>query len=128
MKTAKSALLLTLVFFFSFLGQQSLSAQEKKVAALNLKELHTQQKAVQTQQLFTAKDGKVVSLKIAKGEELKDHVSNLSALFLCVTGDATYEDVNGKSIRLKAGDYMFIEKDVMHKVTAKKDSNFILIR
>ncbi|WP_323756020.1 cupin domain-containing protein [Roseivirga sp.] len=127
MKTAKSALLLSLVFFLGLLGQQNLSAQETK-AVTNLKELHTEQKAVQTKVIFTAEDGKVVSLKIAKGEELKDHVSNLSALFLCVTGDATYEDVNGKSIRLKAGDYMFIEKDVMHKVTAKKDSNFILIR
>ncbi len=127
MKTAKSALLLSMVFFFGLLGQQNLSAQETK-AVTNLKELHTEQKAVQTKVIFTAEDGKVVSLKIAKGEELKDHVSNLSALFLCVTGDATYEDVNGKSIRLKAGDYMFIEKDVMHKVTAKKDSNFILIR
>tara|TARA_A100000171_G_scaffold42202_1_gene43404 strand:+ start:12676 stop:13059 length:384 start_codon:yes stop_codon:yes gene_type:complete len=127
MKTAKSALLLSMVFFFGLLGQQNLSAQETK-AVMNLKELHTEMKPVQTKVIFTAEDGKVVSLKIAKGEELKDHVSNLSALFLCVTGDATYEDVNGKSIRLKAGDYMFIEKDVMHKVTAKKNSNFILIR
>lgn len=127
MKTAKSALLLTLVFFFGLMGQQNLSAQETK-SVNNLKELHTEQKAVQTKVIFTAEDGKVVSLKIAKGEELKDHVSNLSALFLCVTGDATYKDENGKSIRLKAGDYMFIEKDVMHRVTAKKDSNFILIR
>lgn len=128
MKTAKPALLLSLAFFFGLMGQQNLSAQEENKAVTNLKELHTEQKAVQTKVIFTAEDGKVVSLKIAKGKELKDHVSNLSALFLCVTGDATYEDVNGKSIRLKAGDYMFIEKDVMHKVTAKKDSNFILIR
>lgn len=127
MKTLKSPLFLTIVFFCGLLGAQSLSAQQN-TKAMNVKELHTEQKAVQTKLMFTAEDGKVVSMQIAKGEELKEHVSKLPALFLCVTGDATYEDENGKSIHMKAGDYVFIGKEVKHKVTAKKDSNFLLIR
>jgi quercetin dioxygenase-like cupin family protein len=127
MKTLKSTLFLTFILFCGLIESQSLSAQQNP-KAMNLKELHTEQKAVQTKLMFTAEDGKVVSMQIAQGEELKEHVSKLPALFVCITGDATYEDENGKSLHMKAGDYVFIEKDVKHKVTAKKVSNFLLIR
>ncbi|MGW8123861.1 cupin domain-containing protein [Roseivirga echinicomitans] len=128
MKISKSVLLFSMVFVFGLFGSKNLSAQQESTPAKNLKALHTAQKDVQTQLLFTAVDNKVVSLQIAKGKVLEEHVSALPALFVCVSGHAIYEDENGKTIRLKAGEYMVIEKDVKHKVTAKKLSNFLLIR
>jgi quercetin dioxygenase-like cupin family protein len=128
MKIMKSVLFMAILFAGFVSGQQNLHAQEINTTNMNLKQLHTEEKAVQTQLLFTASEGKVVSMQIAKGEQLKEHVSKLPALFVCVVGDAVYEDEKGKSVTLKTGDYVFIDKDVKHKVSAKEDSNFLLIR
>ena len=128
MKNMKSVLFLAILFAGGLSSNQKLYAQQEKSYTMNLKQLHTEEKAVQTHLLFTATDGKVVSLQIAKDGQLKEHVSNLPAVFVCVTGDAVYEDEKGKFITLKTGDYMYIEKDIKHKVTAKMESNFLLIR
>jgi quercetin dioxygenase-like cupin family protein len=128
MKTIKTIVVLVILFTGVASSQQNLFAQEINPIIMNIKQLHTEEKAVQTQLLFTASDGKVVSMQIAKDEQLKEHVSKLPALFVCVMGDAVYEDENGLSVTLKTGDYVFIEKDVKHKVSAKEDSNFLLIR
>ncbi len=127
MNTEKTMVLLAILFIGFVSVQQNLYAQEVNTGK-NLKQLHTEDKPVQTQWLFTAEEGKVVSLKIAKGEQLKEHVSKLPAFFVCVVGDALYEDENGLSVTLKTGDYLIIEKDVKHQVSAKEDSNFLLIR
>ena len=48
-----------------------------------LKDLHTENKPVQTQLLFEPKDAKVISLQIAKGETLKEtHFKNTSIVSL----------------------------------------------
>ena len=46
---------------------------------MNLKDLHTEQKAVQTSALFEPKE-KVISLQIAKDEQLKEHITKVPAL------------------------------------------------
>jgi quercetin dioxygenase-like cupin family protein len=128
MNSMKTTVLLAFLFAGFVSGQQNLYAQEINTTNMNLKQLHTEDKPVQTQLLFKATEGKVVSMQIAKGEQLKEHVSNLPAVFVCVTGKAVYEDENGITVILKKGDYVMIEKDVKHEVSAKKNSNFLLIR
>ncbi len=95
---------------------------------MNLKNLHTENKEVQTNVLFKAEEGKVISLQIAVGGQLKEHITKVPALLVCVSGDAVFQDEKGKSIPLKTGDYVNIEENVKHWVDAKDDSNFLVIK
>ena len=95
---------------------------------MNLKNLHTENKTVQTNMLFTAEEGKVISLQIAAGAQLKEHITKVPALLVCISGAAVFQDEKGKSIELKSGDYVNIEANVKHWVDANQDSNFLVIK
>jgi len=95
---------------------------------MNLKNLHPENKAVQTHVLFQPKDGKVISLQIAKKEQLKEHITKIPALLVCVSGKASFGDENGNIIELESGDYVNIEPNIEHWVDAFEDSNFLLIK
>jgi quercetin dioxygenase-like cupin family protein len=95
---------------------------------MNLKNLHTENKPVQTKVLFEPTESKVISLQIASGGQLKEHITKVPALLVCVTGNAVFQDEKGKSIELKSGDYVNIESNVIHWIDAKEESNFILIK
>jgi quercetin dioxygenase-like cupin family protein len=93
-----------------------------------LKNLHTENKPVQTQLLFEPMGSKVISMQIAKGETLKEHISKTPALLVCVSGNAVFIDEKGKEINLNSGVYVMIEVNVKHKVQAFEESNFLLIK
>ena len=93
-----------------------------------LKNLHTENKPVQTQLLFEPKDAKVISLQIAKGETLKEHVSKIPALLVCISGNAVFTDDKGTVVNLNSGNYVMIEENVKHAVKAIDESNFLLMR
>jgi quercetin dioxygenase-like cupin family protein len=93
-----------------------------------LKNLHTENKPVQTQLLFEPTESKVISLQIAKGEQLKEHITKIPALLVCVLGNAIFSDEKGNKITLKSGDYVNIEPNVKHWVDAEEESNFLLIK
>ena len=93
-----------------------------------LKNLHTENKPVQTQLLFEPKDAKVISLQIAKGETLKEHVSKIPALLVCVSGNAVFTDEKGTVVNLNSGVYVMIEENVKHEVKAIEESDFLLIK
>ena len=93
-----------------------------------LKNLHTENKPVQTQLLFEPTESKVISMQIAKGEMLNEHVSKTAALLVCVSGTAVFTDEKGKEINLISGSYVMIEVNVKHEVKAIEESNFLLIK
>lgn len=93
-----------------------------------LKNLHTENKPVQTQLLFEPKDAKVISLQIAKGETLKEHLSKIPALLVCISGNAVFTDENGMVVNLNSGTYVMIEENVKHEVKAIEESDFLLIK
>jgi quercetin dioxygenase-like cupin family protein len=95
---------------------------------MNLKNLHTENTTVQTQLLFSTTEGKVIALEIAANEQLKEHITKVPALLVCVMGDAIFQNEKGESIKLKSGDYVNIEPNVKHWVDAIERSNFILIK
>lgn len=95
---------------------------------MNLKNWHTENKPVQTKVLFEPTDSKVISLQIASGGQLKEHITKVPALLVCVSGLAFYQDENGEVIELKSGDYVNIEPNVLHWVNAKEESNFLVIK
>ena len=94
---------------------------------MNLKNLHPENKAVQTSILFEPKE-KVISLQIAKGEQLKEHITKVPALLVCVSGNAVFDNEKGEKTELQSGDYVLIEENVKHWVDAFEESNFLLIK
>ena len=93
-----------------------------------LKNLHTEKKAVQTNLLFEPSEAKVISLQIAKRAQLKEHITTIPGLLVCVSGNAVFSNENGVVINLKSGVYVRIEENVKHKVDAIEESNFLLIK
>ena len=82
---------------------------------------------MQTSALFEPKE-KVISLQIAKDQQLKEHITKVPALLVCVSGKATFSDENDQKILLQSGDYVKIEPNVKHWVDASEDSIFLLIK
>jgi quercetin dioxygenase-like cupin family protein len=95
---------------------------------MNLKNLHTENTTVQTQLLFSTTEGKVIALEIAANKQLKEHITKVPALLVCVMGDAIFQNEKGESIKLKSGDYVNIEPNIKHWVDAIERSNFILFK
>lgn len=94
---------------------------------MNLKDLHTEQNAVQTYAVFEPRE-KVISMQIAKGAQLKEHLTKIPALLVCISGHATFGDENNQKINLQSGGYVKIEPNVKHWIDAFEDSNFLLIK
>lgn len=103
-------------------------AQNQTNTKMNLADLHTEDKAVQTKMLFATMEGKVVSLQIQKDKQLKEHITTVPALLVCVKGEVVFENAKGISFTLLSGDYVNIEPNVKHWVNAKIDSNLLLIK
>ena len=95
---------------------------------MNLTNLHSSDKPVQTQVLFEPTENKVIALQIAKNEQLKEYVTKVPALLVCINGDATFSNENGEKVHLKSGDFIKIPVDVKHWVDAHELSNFLLIK
>ena len=115
-----------LVALFSLFSCKTARIQPSKT--MNLKDLHTEQKDVQTALLFTPSENKVMSLQIAKGKQLAEHITKVPALLVCVSGSGNYGDESGRKMSLKPGDYVKIEPNIKHWVDAYEDSNFLLIK
>lgn len=118
--------IIVLVAFFALFSCKSVPVESLKT--MNLKDLHTEQKDVQTALLFAPSENKVVSLQIAKGKQLAEHVTKVPALLVCVTGSGSYGDESGRKMSLKSGDYVKIEPNIKHWVDAHENSNFLLIK
>lgn len=94
---------------------------------MNLKDLHTADKPLQTKKIFSTTDG-VIAIQINAGGQLKEHLTNVPSLLVCVTGNVVFENEKGSKENLIPGDYVNIEANVKHWVTAEKDSNLLLIK
>ena len=94
---------------------------------MNLKDLHKEDKPLQTKKIFTAVEG-VISIQLKSGGLLKEHVTMVPALLVCVTGNVVFENEKGSKEILIPGDYVNIEANVKHWVTAANDSNLLLIK
>ena len=95
---------------------------------MNIKELHTQEKPVSATSLFKSELGNATAMQILKGGKLKEHVSKIPALLLCMEGEAIFENEKGLKETLKSGDYINIDPMVKHWVEGVMDSQLILIK
>lgn len=95
---------------------------------MNIKDLHKKSKAVSLIPHFKAIEGNVIAIQILFNELLTEHKSILPALFICIEGEAIYEEEHGVKKILKPGDFVNIEPNVKHWVSGKIDSQLILIK
>jgi quercetin dioxygenase-like cupin family protein len=77
--------------------------------------------------LFSGTEGKVIALK-SHLEKTWRHLSKVPALLVCVSGNAIYNEDNGTTVELKAGDFVHIKANVQHSIDALAESNFLLIK
>ena len=99
-----------------------------KTEQMNVKDLHQDTKVISTTSLFKTTEGNVTSIQILANQQLKDHITKVPAMLLCLTGEADFENENGLKITLTTGEYVNIEPNVKHWVNAKSTSNLILIK
>lgn len=59
---------------------------------MNLTKFHNSEKPLSAKQLFNCTEGKVVAIHLKKGGELKEHITKVPALIVCVVGEIVYED------------------------------------
>ncbi len=71
---------------------------------------------------------KVIAIQILANELLKEHITNIPAVLICVLGEVDYKDEKGTKINLKSGDYFEIEPMVKHWVKGIQDSQLLLIK
>lgn len=95
---------------------------------MNLTTFHNSEKALSAKQLFNCTEGKVVAIHLKKNGELKEHITKVPALLVCVKGEIVYEDENALKIVMRSGDYTEIQPDVKHWLIADEDSEAILVK
>ena len=95
---------------------------------MNIKDLHTQEKSVSAISLFKSELGNATAMQILKGGQLKEHVSKVPALLMCIEGEVIFENEHGIKESLTAGDYVNIEPMVKHWVEGIIQSQLILIK
>lgn len=95
---------------------------------MNIKELHTGDKPVSAISLFKGEGGNATSIRILKDQKLKEHITQVPALLVCIEGNVFYEDEKGRKEELSPGDYTLIEPMVKHWVQATMDSHLVLVK
>lgn len=95
---------------------------------MNIKELYTDDKAVSAISLFKSEKGNATSIRILKDEILKEHITQIPALLVCIEGSVIFENEKGQKVELQPGDYTLIEPMVKHWVQATIDSQLILFK
>lgn len=95
---------------------------------MHLKNLHTQQKPISAIPLFKTEQSNATAIQILQGEKLKEHLTKVPALLICIEGEAIYEDENGKKESLLQGDYVAIEPMVKHWLEAVTTCQLVLFK
>ena len=67
-----------------------------KTNKMNLKKVFTETKDVQTKLIRQVEEGKVIALQIDTDKILKEHISKVPAILICISGKAIYKDENRK--------------------------------
>lgn len=95
---------------------------------MNIKELHTRVKPVSAVSLFKSDQANATAIQILQGEQLKEHLTKVPALLICIEGKAVFENEKGIKETLMPGDYVNIEPMVKHWIEGIADSQLILIK
>jgi quercetin dioxygenase-like cupin family protein len=96
---------------------------------MQLRDKHTPDKPVSASLLFKGEEGtSATALQILKGQQLKEHLTRVPAMLVCISGKVIFENENGLKESLSSGDYIHIEPMVKHWVDGLEDSQLIVIK
>lgn len=95
---------------------------------MNIKELHQQEKPVSAVEIFKGTEGKAKAIKIMEGEQLKEHITKVPALLICIDGKVIFENEKGLKETLLPGYYVNIESMVKHWINGISTSQLLLIK
>jgi len=95
---------------------------------MNISEFHDDKKDVSAKQIFKTTEGNVTALQILENAILKEHITKVPALLVCVAGKVIFENENGLHQALAQGDSLHIEPMVKHWVKGVHDSQLLLIK
>ncbi len=96
---------------------------------MQLRDKHTADKPVSASLLFKGEEGtSATALQILKGQQLKEHLTRVPAMLVCISGKVIFENENGLKESLSSGDYIHIEPMVKHWVDGLEDSQLIVIK
>ncbi len=95
---------------------------------MNLTSFHSTDKPLSAKQLFSCTEGKVIAIHLKKDGELKEHITKVPALLVCVQGEIVYEDEKGVKIPMNSGGFTEIEPNVKHWLVANDDAEAILVK
>ncbi|MCB0538695.1 MAG: hypothetical protein KDE33_14355 [Bacteroidetes bacterium] len=95
---------------------------------MNLKDIHLDNKGVSAKSISETLKSNVTAIEILKDGMLKEHITKIPAVLICVIGEVEYEDEKGDKINLKSGHFKEIEPMVKHWVKGIQDSQLVLIK
>jgi quercetin dioxygenase-like cupin family protein len=95
---------------------------------MNLKNIHANDKVVSAIPVFKTEKGTTISIRIKENGLLKEHITKVPALLVCLNGKAEFENEHGIKIPLSVGSTIEIEPMVKHWINAINESNFLLIK
>ena len=95
---------------------------------MNIKEIHSPDKAVSAVPIFKGTGENTIALQILADQELKEHITKVPALLICINGEVVFENEKGFKETLFSGDYIPIEPMVKHWVRGIDDSQLVLIK
>lgn len=95
---------------------------------MNIQSKHSAEKLVSATPLFKGEAATATALQILANQTLKEHVTQVPAMLVCISGAVVFENENGEKEGLKTGDYVNIEPHVKHWVVAQSDSQLILLK
>ncbi len=95
---------------------------------MNISQAHIDNKEVSAKPLFKTSEGNVTALQILENALLKEHVTKVPALLVCVAGEVVFENEKGFKQTLASGDFVNLEPSVTHWVKGVQDSQLLLIK
>jgi quercetin dioxygenase-like cupin family protein len=95
---------------------------------MNLKTYHTEDKPLQTKVIFNTQEGNIISIQMKKDALLKEHITKVPAMLICIDGEVIFENENKVKETLHQGDFINIEANVKHWLSATDISHLILIK
>ena len=95
---------------------------------MNINSVHQEEKPVSAKKIFTTSEGNVTAINIKATGVLKEHITTVPALLICINGNAVFNNEEGVSENLLSGDMVNIEPNVKHWLEGIQDSQLLLIK
>lgn len=94
---------------------------------MNLTELFTENKPLQTKKIFDCHEG-VTTIQLLADARLKEHITKVPAFLICVSGEVVFDNEKGIVEKLQSGDFVNIPPEVKHWLNAQRDSLLLLVK